>query len=202
MKRRGVKKMKFENLSDKAKEILTKSCAYQEGHFCLSSGLHSTGYLQCARILQYPEYAEHIAKELAEKFKSKKPDVVLSPALGGIVWGQELARALGCRAIFAERKGGELKIRRGFYIDEGEKVLLAEDVVTTGGSVLELRKLVDETGGKIIGYTVICDRSSGQFKPSEGMDPWISLSIPTYEPNACPHCIKGEAMTKPGSRWK
>ena len=193
--------MKFDKLPETAKKILTETGAYQEGHFKLSSGLHSNGYLQCALILQYPEYAGIIADELAEKFRHKKPDLVLTPAVGGIVLGQELARVLGCRAIFAERVDDEMKLRRGFEIRENEKVLLAEDVTTTGGSVLQLKKIVNTYGGKVIGFTVICDRSEGQFKPPEGLEPWISLHVDTFSPENCPLCREGVPVNKPGSRW-
>jgi orotate phosphoribosyltransferase len=194
--------MVLSHLSQEAQDILIKSGAFQEGHFKLSSGLHSKGYLQCALILQYPEYAEIIARELAGRFMKQKCDVVLTPALGGIVLGQELARVLKCRAIFAERQDDEMKLRRGFYIKEGERVLLAEDVVTTGGSVLALRKIVQMSDAKVVGYTVICDRSGGRFVPPEGIEPWITLNIETYSPEACPLCEAGIAVQKPGSRWK
>jgi len=194
--------MPLSNLNETAREILTKSGAFREGHFKLTSGLHSPAYLQCALILQYPRYAQIIAKDLAQRFADKKPDVVLTPAVGGIVLGQELARILNCRAIFAERTEGALKLRRGFYLDEGERVLLAEDVVTTGGSVLELRKIAHQAGARLIGYTVICDRSGGSFKPAEGMEYWITLKIQTYDPHSCPLCEKGVPINKPGSRWK
>ena len=194
--------MTLSHLSKEAKDILLKTGAFQEGHFKLSSGLHSRGYLQCALILQYPEYAEIIAQDLGKKFRKKKPDVVLTPALGGVVLGQELARVLKCRAIFAERQDDELQLRRGFYIQENENVLLAEDVVTTGGSVLSLRKIVNMAGAKVAGYTVICDRSKGSFKPEEGIESWIALNIETFSPEACPLCQNGVPVTKPGSRWK
>jgi orotate phosphoribosyltransferase len=194
--------MTLSHLSKEAKDILLKTGAFQEGHFKLSSGLHSKGYLQCALILQYPEYAEIIAQDLGKRFRKKKPDVVLTPALGGVVLGQELARVLKCRAIFAERQDDELQLRRGFYIRENENVLLAEDVVTTGGSVLSLRKIVNMAGAKVAGYTVICDRSKGSFKPEEGIESWITLNIETFSPEACPLCQNGVPVHKPGSRWK
>ncbi|MBN1902805.1 orotate phosphoribosyltransferase [Candidatus Sumerlaeota bacterium] len=190
------------HLPQEAQDILIKSGAFQEGHFKLSSGLHSSGYLQCALILQYPEYAEIIAQDLGKRFQKHKCDVVLTPALGGIVLGQELARVLKCRAIFAERQDGELSLRRGFYIKEGERVLLAEDVVTTGGSVLALRKIAQMADAKVVGYTVVCDRSGGRFSPPEGIEPWITLNIETYSPEACPLCARGAPIQKPGSRWK
>jgi orotate phosphoribosyltransferase len=194
--------MVLSHLSQEARDILVKSGAFQEGHFKLSSGLHSRGYLQCALILQYPEYAEIIARDLANRFIKQKCDLVLTPALGGIVLGQELARVLKCRAIFAERQDDEMNLRRGFYIQDGERVLLAEDVVTTGGSVLTLRKIVQSSDAKVVGYTVICDRSGGRFTPPEGIESWISLNIETYSPEACPLCAQGVAIQKPGSRWK
>ncbi len=194
--------MTLSHLPKEAKDILLNTGAFQEGHFKLSSGLHSSGYLQCALILQYPEHAEVIAQELGKRFMKKKIDVVLTPALGGVVLGQEIARVLKCRAIFAERQDDQLQLRRGFYIRENENVLLAEDVVTTGGSVLSLRKIVSMAGAKVVGYTVICDRSKGSFKPEEGIESWISLDIETFSPEACPLCQKGVPVNKPGSRWK
>jgi len=194
--------MTLSHVPAQARDILMKTGAFQEGHFKLSSGLHSKGYLQCALILQYPEYAEMIAQDLGKRFQKKKLDVVLTPALGGVVLGQELARVLKCRAIFAERQDDELQLRRGFYIQENENVLLAEDVVTTGGSVLSLRKIVNMAGAKVAGYTVICDRSKGSFKPEEGIESWITLNIETFSPEACPLCQDGVPVHKPGSRWK
>ncbi len=194
--------MELNHLSETAREILRKSGAYQEGHFRLTSGLHSGGYLQCALILQYPKYTELIASDLAERIAPQKPDVVFTPAIGGIVFGYELARALKCRAIFAERINGEMCLRRGFRIEENERVLVAEDVVTTGGSVLELSEMVKRAGGKVIGFTAICDRRAGKFKPPEGLNPWITLNIETYDPQSCPLCAKGIPIQKPGSRWK
>ncbi len=194
--------MEFAHLPEHVRKVLTETGAFQEGHFKLSSGLHSRGYLQCALILQHPATAAMIAEDLALRFRDKKPDVVLSPALGGIILGHELARALGCRGIFAERKDGEMLLRRGFYLKQGEKVLLAEDVVTTGGSVQELRRIVDEKQAVVVGYTAVCDRSSGRFAPTEKLDPWITLSIETFEQDKCPLCAEGVPMDKPGSRWQ
>jgi orotate phosphoribosyltransferase len=194
--------MKFPHLPEKAREILTQTGAFQEGHFQLTSGLHSRGYLQCALILQYPQHAEFISRELAIRLADKKPDVVLSPALGGIVLGYELARALSCRGIFAERVSGEMKLRRGFSIRENEHVLIAEDVVTTGGSVQELKAIAEAAGAKVVGFTAICDRSDGHFNPPEGLYPWVTLSIETFAPAACPLCREGIPIFKPGSRWK
>lgn len=192
--------MEFSNLPEEAKKILTETSAFQEGHFKLTSGLHSEGYLQCALILQHPELAEKIATELSEKFRSEKIDAVLTPAVGGIVLGQEIARAIGCRAIFGERVNGDMTLRRGFSISPGEKILLAEDVVTTGGSVMELKKIVLGNKAEVAGFTAVCNRSGGKFKPPEGLHPWISLTIETWQPEECPLCKKGLPIQKPGSR--
>ena len=194
--------MEFSHLPKDARHILTETGAFQQGHFQLSSGLHSRGYLQCALILQYPPHAEFISKELAVRLTDKKPDVVLTPALGGIVLGYELARALSCRGIFAERVSGEMKLRRGFFIQPDERVLLAEDVVTTGGSVQELRTIVEAADAHVIGYAAICDRSGGRFNPPEGLESWITLSLETFPPETCPLCRDGLPIDKPGSRWK
>lgn len=194
--------MEFSHLPEIAQKIFTETGAFRQGHFQLSSGLHSPGYLQCALILQYPQHAEYICREMALRLVGKKPDIVLSPALGGIVMGYELARALNCRGIFGERVGGDMQLRRGFFLRENERVLLAEDVVTTGGSVQELKALVEAAGARVVGYAALCDRSGGRFKPEEGLDSWITLSIETWQPDQCPLCREGVPIDKPGSRWK
>lgn len=194
--------MEFSHLPEIAQKILTETGAFRQGHFQLTSGLHSSGYLQCALILQYPHHAEYICRELAQRLAAKKPDVVLSPALGGIVMGYELARALHCRGIFGERVNGEMQLRRGFFLRENERVLLAEDVVTTGGSVQELKAIVEAAGAQIIGYAALCDRSGGMFSPAQGLDSWVMLSIESWQPDLCPLCGKGIPIDKPGSRWK
>ena len=174
--------------------------AILSGHFLLTSGLHSEKYLQCAQVLQWPRHAEACAQALAAHFLPHKPKFVISPALGGIVIGHELGRALGCRAIFAERENGILRLRRGFSIDPGEKGVVIEDVITTGGSTLETIQVVEDCGGVVLGACAIVDRSGGS--PHFGV-PYFSLwnlTIPTYAPEDCPVCRAGSSPTKPGSR--
>lgn len=180
--------------------LLEETGVLQKGHFLLSSGMHSDKYLQCALILQYPDYAEELGRELAGKFTDMQIDLVASPALGGVVLGQETARALGCRAIFGERIEGVMQFRRGFDVKKGEKVLIVEDVVTTGGSVSEVIKLVEKKGGIPVGVGSIVDRS---FEEPDFPCPYrslIKLEIALYSPQDCPLCQEGLAFDKPGSR--
>jgi len=174
--------------------------AFLEGHFRLTSGLHSPGYLQSALVLQHPDEAEACGEAIADRVRDLGVQVVLSPALGGIVIGQEVGRALGVRAIFAERQDGKLTLRRGFRLTPGEKVLVVEDVVTTGGSTRETIAVARDAGAQVVGAASIVDRSGGQ----QGLDvPYISLlpiSLPTYQPEACPLCAIGLPAVKPGSR--
>lgn len=180
--------------------IFRTAGALLEGHFLLTSGLHSPQYFQCARVLQYPELANKLSQELARQYSGFKPDVVASPALGGIIVGHEVARALGCRSIFAEREAGAMTLRRGFAIEPGEKVLVVEDVVTTGGSVHEVMNLVTERGGELIGAGFLVDRSGGQVKFSVPMRSLLKLKVVTYKPEQCPLCEKKLPLVKPGSR--
>jgi len=174
--------------------------AFLEGHFRLTSGLHSPGYLQSALVLQYPAEVEACGEAIAEQVGGLGVQVVLSPALGGIVIGQEVARALGVRAIFAERQDGTLTLRRGFTLSPGEKVLVVEDVVTTGGSTRETVDVARAAGAQVVGAASIIDRSGG----NQGLDvPYVALvpiSLPTYQPDACPLCARGLPVVKPGSR--
>src|SRR6059036_530631 len=146
---------------DELLDMFRKSGALLEGHFRLTSGLHSPGYLQCALVLQHPAYAESIGRALGDRVRELNPTVVLSPALGGIVIGQEVGRALGVRAIFAERQEGALTLRRGFSLKPGEKVLVVEDVVTTGGSTQETVDVARAAGARVVGAAAIIDRSGG-----------------------------------------
>jgi orotate phosphoribosyltransferase len=175
------------------------SGALLEGHFRLSSGLHSGGYLQCALVLQHPSDAEALGTALAGKVRDLRPDVVLSPAMGGLIIGHEVARGLGVRAIFAERHEGRLTLRRGFAIAPDERVLVVEDVLTTGLSTRETIEVARAAGGQVVGAVAIIDRSD-----APGLDvPFASLAriaLPTYRPDACPMCAKGEPVVKPGSR--
>jgi orotate phosphoribosyltransferase len=174
--------------------------ALLEGHFRLTSGLHSPGYLQCALVLQHPAEAEACGAEIAARVRGLSAQVVLSPALGGIVIGQEVGRALGVRAIFAERQDGKLMLRRGFTLAPGERVLVVEDVVTTGGSTRETIEVARAAGAAVVGAAAIIDRSGGR----QSLDvPFVALApvaLPTYEPDSCPLCAAGQPVVKPGSR--
>jgi orotate phosphoribosyltransferase len=174
--------------------------ALLEGHFRLTSGLHSSGYLQCALVLQYPRDAEACGVAIAERVRLLGAQTVLSPALGGIVIGQEVARALDVRAIFAERQDGTLTLRRGFTLSPGEKVLVVEDVVTTGGSTRETIEVARAAGAHVVGAAAIIDRSGGQQQIDVPFHALATLSLPTYAPESCPLCAAGQPVVKPGSR--
>jgi orotate phosphoribosyltransferase len=182
-------------------KILEKVGAFLKGHFLLSSGLHSEKYLQCAILLSYPDYAKEACGELALKFKSEKIDVVIGPAYGGIIVAYELARALGARAFFTERKDGIMQLRRNFSIKENENVLIAEDVITTGKSVNEVIDVVKVYKPKLVAVAVLIDRS-GKDKPFGDirLESLAKIDIKTYEPQDCPLCKKNIPLVKPGSR--
>jgi orotate phosphoribosyltransferase len=181
-------------------DLFRKSGALLEGHFRLSSGLHSDRYLQCALVLQYPEFAEALGHALADRTRHLQPTVVLSPALGGIVIGQEVGRALGVRAIFAERLDGALTLRRGFTLTSADRVLLVEDVVTTGGSTRETAAVADAHGALVMAAAAIIDRGSDPARLQLPMQTLVTLDVPTYAADACPLCKSGVEIVKPGSR--
>ena len=174
--------------------------ALLEGHFQLSSGLHSAGYLQCALVLQYPRHAEALGSAVAERVRPFNPTVVLSPALGGVVIGQEVSRALGVRGIFAERRMGELTIRRGFTVETSDRVVVIEDVVTTGGSTRETIEVARRIGATVVGAASIIDRSGTTASFGVPFQALASVSWPAYEPSVCPQCADGIPTVKPGSR--
>jgi len=174
--------------------------ALLEGHFRLTSGLHSPGYLQCALVLQHPRQAEAYGVALAERLRDLGARTVLSPALGGIVIGQEVGRALGIRAIFAERVDGTLTLRRGFSLEPGDTVVVIEDVVTTGGSTRETIEVARAAGARVVGAGAIIDRSGGLQRLDVPFHALAELSLPTYEPASCPLCLVGQPVVKPGSR--
>jgi len=183
--------------------------AVREGHFLLTSGLHSAAYIQSALILQYPEEAAALADALADRVRSLQPQTVMGPALGGIIVAHEMARALGCRALFTERVDGRMQLRRGFAVRPGERVLVVEDVVTTGGSVGEVAVLVRSAGGTVIGYAALVDRRGaadrdGTIGAVAAADPplvaLIALDLPVFSADACPLCRAGLPIDKPGSR--
>jgi orotate phosphoribosyltransferase len=185
---------------DELLDLFRKSGALLEGHFRLSSGLHSTGYLQCALVLQYPAHAELLGRAIATHTRDLDPTVVLSPALGGVIIGHEVGRALGVRALFAERQDGALLLRRGFVLSETDRVLVIEDVLTTGGSTRETMQVATAAGGRVVGAASIVDRSGGRAEFSVPFHALLAVDLPTYEPGACPLCAKGLPVIKPGSR--
>jgi orotate phosphoribosyltransferase len=174
--------------------------ALLEGHFRLTSGLHSPGYLQCALVLQYPPEAEACGGAIAALTRELGAQTVLSPAIGGIVIGHEVARALGVRALFAERQDGALTLRRGFSMAAGEKVLVVEDVVTTGGSTRETIEVARAAGAQVVGAASIIDRSGGQQALDVPYHALATVLLPTYGPASCPMCAAGQPVVKPGSR--
>ena len=181
-------------------DLFRQSGALLEGHFRLSSGLHSDRYLQSALVLQYPEFAEQLGRELADRTTHLQPTVVLSPALGGIVIGQEVGRALSVRAIFAERENGTLTLRRGFTLSSSDRVLIVEDVLTTGGSTKETGAVAEGFGAHVVGAACIVDRGSDPGRLGLPLQALVRLEVPTYSADACPMCAKGEPVVKPGSR--
>lgn len=181
-------------------KVLEEAGVLLKGHFLLTSGKHSERYLQCAQLFKDPEYSRIISKELVEKYKEEKIDLVVGPAVGGIILAYEVARQLNVRNIFMERENGKMTLRRGFDIKEGERVLVVEDVVTTGGSVKEVIDVIKEMGGTIIGVGSIVDRSSNNRKFEEELKSVIKFNIETFEPENCPICKEGKPVVKPGSR--
>jgi len=181
-------------------EIFERCGAILRGHFELSSGLHSPQYLQSALVLQYPWHAEKLCSGLAQYFKGIKIDLVSAPAVGGIIVAHEVARALGARAIFAEREETKLTLRRGFVINRGEGVLIVEDVITTGKSTMETIEVVRNAGGIVRGIGCLIDRSGGNVEFDFPYRSLLNLTIPVYEPGSCPLCKEGGRPIKPGSR--
>src|SRR6185436_6594054 len=185
---------------DELLDLFRRSGALLDGHFRLTSGLHSSAYLQCALVLSRPADAEVLGREVADKVRSFSPTVVLSPALGGIVIGHEVGRALGVRALFAERQEGVLTLRRGFVLADNDRVLVVEDVLTTGGSTRETMQVARAAGAQVVGVGSIVDRSGGTARFDVPLASLLSMSVPAYEPDKCPLCAKGLPVVKPGSR--
>jgi len=185
---------------DELLDLFRRSGALLEGHFRLTSGLHSSGYLQCALVLQHPAHAEALGRAIADRTRSLRPTAVLSPAIGGVVIGHEVGRALGVRALFAERQDGELTLRRGFVIAENDRVLVVEDVLTTGGSTRETMQVARASGGQVVGAASIVNRSGGRAEFDVPFASLVDVELPTYEPDKCPLCAQGLPVVKPGSR--
>jgi len=186
--------------SEQVLDIYKKTGALLTGHFLLSSGLHSEQYLQSALVLQQPDIATKLCLALAEHFMNSSIEVVIAPALGGVFVSHETARALGVRALFAERVNGELSLRRGFTIKPGERVLVVEDVITTGKSTKETIEVVRKAGGVVIAAGSLVDRSGGKALLGVPYKSLVTLDVPTYTPEACPLCKAGSTPVKPGSR--
>jgi orotate phosphoribosyltransferase len=185
---------------DELLNLFRRSGALLEGHFRLSSGLHSPGYLQSALVLQDPAHADALGRAIADRTRDLGATVVLSPALGGVIIGQEVGRALGIRAIFAERQDGALVLRRGFMLADNDRVLVVEDVLTTGGSTRETIQVAQAAGAHVVGVASIVDRSGGTVRFEVPLTSLLDISLPTYEPGVCPLCAQGVAVVKPGSR--
>jgi len=186
--------------SDAVLDLFRRSGALLEGHFRLTSGLHSERYLQSALVLQYPDLAEALGRELGARTAHMQPTAVLSPALGGIVIGQEVGRALGVRSIFVERQDGKLVLRRGFTLDADDRVLVVEDVITTGLSTRETIAAAEALGALVTGAAAIVDRGSDPARLNLPMQTLVRLDVPTFQPEACPLCASGVPVVKPGSR--
>lgn len=186
--------------SERVVKIFENTGAMLTGHFLLTSGRHSDRYFQCARVLQHPRHCGALCRELAARFAGQGITAVVGPAMGGIVISYEVARALKARSLFAERENGKMTLRRGFSISQGEKVLVVEDVITTGGSVKEVIEAVREAGGQAAGAAVLVDRSGGEARLGVRTESLLEVPAVSYSPDQCPLCRQGIPFIKPGSR--
>ncbi|MDK2888285.1 MAG: orotate phosphoribosyltransferase [Thermoanaerobacter sp.] len=183
--------------------IFKKTGAMLTGHFVLTSGRHSDRYFQCARVLEYPRYCELLCRELVRKWGDRElagVETVIGPALGGILVSYEVARVLGARSLFTERENGIMTLRRGFTLSPGERVLVVEDVITTGGSVREVIAVAREAGAQVAGVAVLVDRSNGNANLDVPLRALLTIPVVTYGPEECPLCREGIPAVKPGSR--
>lgn len=181
-------------------QVFRDTGALQKGHFLLTSGLHSDTYLQCALVLQHPRIAQQLAEAMAEKLTGQKIDVVVGPAMGGVTWAYQLGLTLGCRAVFTERSEDVMTLRRGFFIGQGEKVLVAEDVSTTGGSAKEVVRLLEGSGADVVGVALIVDRTAGKLDFGVPYYSLYQLTPQTWDRRECPMCLENMPFDKPGSR--
>lgn len=182
-------------------DIFKETKGVLKGHFRLASGRHSDTYMQCAKLFMYPDKSELLCKELANKLEGIEIDTVASPAIGGIIMGYEMARALSVPNIFVERVEGEMTLRRGFSVEKGEKILVVEDVVTTGGSVVETIKLLESMGADVVAVASIVDRSNGKVDFGKPYKALLSMEVISYEEKDCPICKEGKIpLTKPGTK--
>ena len=181
-------------------DLFRQSGALLEGHFRLSSGLHSDRYLQSALVLQHPDFAERMGRALGARLEHLQPTAILSPALGGIVIGQEVGRAVQLRALFAERQDGKLMLRRGFTLSPDDRVVVVEDVITTGGSTRETIAVAEASGATVLGAAALIDRGSDPGRLDLPLQALVRMDVPAYPPESCPLCAKGVPVVKPGSR--
>lgn len=185
-------------------DVFKERAALLEGHFVLSSGLHSNRYLQCARVLMDPSLASHLGAELAQRLRvalgGVQPAVVIAPALGGVLVAHEVARAFGCPGMFTERQDGSMRLRRGFALELGAPVVVVEDVITTGGSTREVMEVVTNHGGDVVAVGSLVDRSGGRLELGVPRASLLTLEVPTWGASECPLCAQGSAPIKPGSR--
>ncbi len=182
-------------------DLFRKAGAFLEGHFLLTSGLHSPYYVEKFKLLQYPRHVEQLAQAIAKSFAGEKVDVVVGPAVGGIILAYEVARVFGVRMAFTEREEGKMRFRRDFTLDERDRVLIVEDVVTTGASLLEVIEAVREKGAHIVGIAVLVDRSGGKVSLPYPYVPLLTVEMPVYAPDECPLCKESIALQKRGSRY-
>lgn len=185
---------------EKIVEIFKNTGTFMDGHFRLTSGLHSGLYVEKFRVLEHPKYTEILCKEIADRYKNDGVTLVVGPAIGGVIIAYETARALGVRSIFCEREDGKLTLRRGFHISPEDKVLVVEDIVTTGGSVKEVLAVVEEAGAEIVGVGLLVDRSGGKVTLGYRTEALLTMQVTTYQPDDCPLCQEGKPIVKPGSR--
>jgi len=186
---------------EQALQLFRETEALLEGHFQLTSGLHSPQYFQCAKVLQYPHHAEKLCRVAQQNFSPQRIDAVMAPAVGGIIVAHEVGRLLQARVLFAERQDGKMSLRRGFQIAPGERILVCEDVVTTGGSVQEVINLAREAGSEVVGVFCIVDRSNGKANFGAPLLSTLQLAPEIYLPDSCPLCAAGGTPEKPGSRF-
>jgi orotate phosphoribosyltransferase len=185
---------------EKILDIFRETGVMREGHFLLTSGRHSNRYMQCAKLFEHPGYSELLCGELAGRFSDFNVDLVVGPAVGGIIISYEVARALGVRTIFAERENGAMTLRRGFTVAPGSRVLVVEDVITTGGSVKEVADLMTSMGAIVVGIGVIVDRSAGKAELGYPVEAILSMEVESFSAEDCPLCKEGLPFVKPGSR--
>ncbi len=187
--------------NERATEILREAGALLEGHFLLTSGKHSNRYIQCAKVFKNTKYSEELCGALADKFRTDSVDVVIGPAMGAVQMAYEVSRSLECENYFAERENGKMALRRGFEIKPGMRCLLVEDVVTTGGSIREIKQLVEDNGGIVVGIGSIVDRTGGEIDFGCRFEPVLSFKVEAWDPGDCILCKEGApAPVKPGSR--